>query len=803
MSQDVLEAAPAIEIDEALLVEDEVPPQRREPRWSLVRQQPHQCDSIEDIVAAVHERWTRLGQASGNLWARRKGVDRVLNYLAEQPGATWQDRWESSPLSAMPWGDVAGVMTPAGSRNHVRNQTTAGLSALLVLGVIRPSFETALGMKQAHIWSKMLTEREDPDGAVLEAPTGAPMTRHHATAVLGRILMLTGMRAREVTAEDLLEYRAAALMVRKQVDGLKDLWRLLMPLGTITTDWVNPHRVGQQTVTQLVDRYRVASPRIRSLFINYLTRRQAGGIDYNTLRSLTRILVSTYWKVIEDIQPGIDTLDIPEDTFEEFLLRHRVVVGKDGTERERTNYQHELMQIRSFYKDLQEWAHAEPSRWAEYACRVPIQDHHIGDYSKYRKRLRSTMHQRTRERAPLLNRLADAAEQRYREVAELVAAAAAAQPGDELVVGARTYRRHDSGAMGRHLSVMPVDEPDARRIDLVHLEEDAFWAFAVIEVLRHTGVRIEELLELTQLDLIDHEHDGVQVVLLHVNPSKTDEERMLVAAPELVGVIAQMMRRIRNAAGATGQALPLVSAWDYNEAEALDPMPMLFQRTAGRGLKDGGTRPMTRKYVYDVLAMTCDHANLTANDGTPLRFTPHDFRRIFATDALSSGIPPHIIMQLMGHSTLATTQHYMAIFPEDVIRAHRTFVDERRTLRRSDYRPVEQGEWDEFNEHFGKRQIAIGSCVRAYGTDCVHEYACEQCQLARPDEESRPRLERVRDNLIEQIEEATERGWRGEIERLTHILSAVNDKIGDLDRAARRIATVMLPTPRLRVQSVE
>ena len=129
MSQDVLEAAPAVEVDEPLLVEDDqAPPGRPEPRWSLVRPQPHQGDSIEDIVAAVHDRWTRLGQTSSNLWARRKGVDRALNYLAEQPGATWQDRWESSPLSAMPWGDVAGVITPSGSASHVRNQTTAGLS---------------------------------------------------------------------------------------------------------------------------------------------------------------------------------------------------------------------------------------------------------------------------------------------------------------------------------------------------------------------------------------------------------------------------------------------------------------------------------------------------------------------------------------------------------------------------------------------------------------------------------------------------------------------------------------------------
>jgi integrase len=44
-----------------------------------------------------------------------------------------------------------------------------------------------------------------------------------------------------------------------------------------------------------------------------------------------------------------------------------------------------------------------------------------------------------------------------------------------------------------------------------------------------------------------------------------------------------------------------------------------------------------------------------------VRFTPHDFRRIFATEALGSGPPPHIVQVLMGHASSATTQGYAAI----------------------------------------------------------------------------------------------------------------------------------------------
>lgn len=190
-------------------------------------------------------------------------------------------------------------------------------------------------------------------------------------------------------------------------------------------------------------------------------------------------------------------------------------------------------------------------------------------------------------------------------------------------------------------------------------------------------------------------------------------------------------------------------------------------------------------YVARVLNKVVAAADPRGPDGTRLDYTAHDFRRIFATDALAAGLPPHLIQKLMGHATLATTQAYAAVFPDDVIRAHRAFVRNRRSLRPADeYRDVTRAEWDEFEQHFAKRKIAIGDCMRAYGTSCVHEYACEQCKLARPDPDARPRLQRTRDGLVEQLDEAGQRGWLGEIERLEHILAAVDEK---LDRAHRRL----------------
>jgi Phage integrase family len=111
-------------------------------------------------------------------------------------------------------------------------------------------------------------------------------------------------------------------------------------------------------------------------------------------------------------------------------------------------------------------------------------------------------------------------------------------------------------------------------------------------------------------------------------------------------------------------------------------------------------------------------------DGTPLRFTPHDFRRIFATETVNSGLPIHIAAKLLGHLDLNTTQGYLAVYPQEVIRHFRRFVDQRRARRPSEeYREPTDGEWAEFRDHFSLRKVALGTCDRPYGTPCQHEHA--------------------------------------------------------------------------------
>jgi hypothetical protein len=63
----------------------------------------------------------------------------------------------------------------------------------------------------------------------------------------------------------------------------------------------------------------------------------------------------------------------------------------------------------------------------------------------------------------------------------------------------------------------------------------------------------------------------------------------------------------------------------------------------------------------------------TSPSDEPVKFSPHDFRRIFATEAMMNGMPPHIAQLLLGHKDINVTMGYKAVYPEEAISGHRAF----------------------------------------------------------------------------------------------------------------------------------
>jgi integrase len=401
------------------------------------------------------------------------------------------------------------------------------------------------------------------------------------------------------------------------------------------------------------------------------------------------------------------------------------------------------------------------------------------------------MDQRTRERLPVLPVLVRTANERRLAAAHRLHAAAGTPPGALIPDTDGTLRRAvmaTNKINGR--SIWAQDTVPGRRRNLTYEEDEAFWAFAAIETLRLTGIRGEELLELTHHSITEYRlpSTGELVPLLQIAPSKTDTERLLLVSPELADVLSAIVSRLR----APNGAIPLVAAYDVRERVWNPPMPLLFQRSVGSEHR-AITPTALRKLLLNALAAT----GLADAAGAPLVFSPHDFRRIFVTDAIMSGLPPHIAQIICGHASIQTTLGYKAIYPAEAIEAHRAFIARRRATRPGEeYRTPTDEEWDAFLAHFEKRKVSIGTCARAYATPCVHEHACVRCALLRADPAQRARLEEIRDNLHARIAEAEREGWLGEVEGLKVSLAGAEDKLTQIDTTLRRRAgTTQLGTP--------
>ena len=180
-------------------------------------------------------------------------------------------------------------------------------------------------------------------------------------------------------------------------------------------------------------------------------------------------------------------------------------------------------------------------------CPVGAEEINQRKAARHRK---SRMHARTGERLPVLPALARAIDERRKNAVGLLQAASQAQPGETFTTAGQTLTRSVTTrpASGKIWADDPVT---GKRRDLAVEEDLAFWAWAAVEVLRLTGVRVEELLEISHHSLIQYRLPGTGelIPLLQIVPSKTDTERLLVVSPELADVLSVIIRRVRGDTG--------------------------------------------------------------------------------------------------------------------------------------------------------------------------------------------------------------------------------------------------------------
>ncbi|GGN23679.1 integrase [Lentzea pudingi] len=722
--------------------------------------------------------------------SRRNGATRLLTWLESCPGGTWQERWEASGAESLGkgWREAgvdalvaAGGTSPFNARRHF----TLGMSCLISLRVLRPGYDWMITNHFSDTY-RHVQALTDPEffaeiDAAAERVGVRERVRVDALNHLTRVVMHTGRGPRELTPDDLHECHAALKSSGRNGDSVGLAWAMLrshnvFPPGTPTMRAARQR--GQLSVEELVDRHGLSSEPVRALLIRYLHER-AAGMDHVSLRGLVGLIAGAFWKDVEEHHPDLDTINLPPDVavaWKERVGFQRRPWSKGQPRADRYSV---FFAVRALYLDIAHWAVEDPT-WAPWVFRCPIRDEDVRGSMKHQRQRRARMHQRTRTLAPLLPDLVTSVEQHLERLEKLLATASASAVGDVISVGGTEFRRVQVAADARTGNQrgacrVRVERCDTgEHLDVERAEDEAFWTWAVVETLRHTGIRHEEMLELTHLALTTHTlpDTGEVVPLFQIAPSKLDQERVLLVAPELAHVLARVVHRVR----AGNEHVPLVARYDPYERLTSAPLPHLFQRRHG-----AENRVMSAATTHRLLKLAVQRAELVGPDGNLLRYTPHDFRRIFATEAVFTGLPVHIAAKLLGHNDLNTTQTYVAVYNDDVLRHHRAFITRRRALRPgSEYRDPTRDEWSEFEQHFTKRKVELGTCARPYGSPCRHEHACIRCPVLRPDPAQEPRLLTIVVNLNDRLREAAERGLLGEVEGLQVSLDAANQKLAQM-----------------------
>jgi integrase/recombinase XerC/integrase/recombinase XerD len=200
---------------------------------------------------------------------------------------------------------------------------------------------------------------------------------------------------------------------------------------------------------------------------------------------------------------------------------------------------------------------------------------------------------------------------------------------------------------------------------------DGFWKLrdrAVLETLYSTGCRISELVSLN-LSELDLKNRTARVM------GKGSKERNVFLGAESIAALREYMalrqqhvRRGSWKAPASRGEAPASSPASRGEAPASsrearaafadsEGQRALFINHRGRRITDRGIRFVLASYLRE------------ANFGK--RVTPHTFRHSFATHLLDRGADIRAVQELLGHSSLTTTQVYTHVGLERLKKVYR------------------------------------------------------------------------------------------------------------------------------------
>jgi integrase/recombinase XerD len=154
--------------------------------------------------------------------------------------------------------------------------------------------------------------------------------------------------------------------------------------------------------------------------------------------------------------------------------------------------------------------------------------------------------------------------------------------------------------------------------------------YAILEFLYSTGARVSEVIGINQLDIVTTDISGESVSAIKLR-GKGAKERIVPLGKFALAAVEDYLVRTR----------PLLAAKNSKNEAAL------FLNSRGMRL--------SRQSAWQIVL---DAARVTGLEG---KVSPHVFRHSYATHLLDGGADIRVVQELLGHSSVTTTQIYTLI----------------------------------------------------------------------------------------------------------------------------------------------
>jgi len=299
---------------------------------------------------------------------------------------------------------------------------------------------------------------------------------------------------------------------------------------------------------------------------------------------------------------------------------------------------------------------------------------------------------------------------------------------------------------------------DAAVMDAVATLDDPVTRIG-LTVVRATGVRVGELVDLELDCVVDYGTDGSW---LRVPLGKLATERTVPLDDNTVAALDEWTE-IR------GQQRAIPHPRDGRLTDFL--------------FVEHGQRPPTSRFRIG-LALAVRSAGLSGPDGAPLRVTPHQLRHTFATGLANAGMSLQALMALLGHSSPDMTLRYARLASPTVKAAYDQAIGKlaRRIPISAGGRPQvpEREAW--LRSEMLKTRVAHGYCSRNLVAEaCPYANICETCPSYTTAPEFHPAIAAQIADLRSLRDDAAERGWDGEVARHSRVIDSLESHVHRLE----------------------